>query len=156
MKTNCSRCSLQLRRWHWNALTSSKQYAFEGLDDLQINFIFLWGLRLRNTQNHVIRTCNKLWNRLNEQVLILFSLILGHLWYQYQPIFGFLFLYIHLLSPFPSTWLSSIQRMINSTFVVYCDTMFHPAKAGIIRQKNIVFHDETLAHFSVPKRKKVE
>ena len=83
-----------------------------------------------------------------------FALILGHIRYQYQPIFGFLFLYIHPLSPFPSTWLSSIQRMINWTCDVYCDTMFHPAKAGIIRQINIVFHDETLAHFSVPKWKK--
>ena len=90
---------------------------------------------------------------LNEQVLILFSLILGHIRYQYQPIFGFLSLYIHPLSPFPSTWLSSVQRMTNSTCGVYCDTMFHPAKAGIIRQIYIVVHDKTLGHFSVPKRK---
>ena len=72
LKTNCSRCSLQLRRWHWNALASSKQYAFEGLDDLHFSLNFSWGLRLRNIQNHVIRTCDKLWTMLNEQVLILF------------------------------------------------------------------------------------
>ena len=31
--------------------------------------------------------------------------------------------------------------------------MFHVAKAKIIRHINMVFHVETLAHFSVPKRK---
>ena len=44
-------------------------------------------------------------------------------------------------------------RMIKSLFVVYCNIMFHVAEAKIIRHKNKAFHNETLAHFSVPKRK---
>ena len=43
--------------------------------------------------------------------------------------------------------------MIKSLFVVYCNIMFHVAEAKIIRHINKALHDETLAHFSVPKRK---
>ena len=43
--------------------------------------------------------------------------------------------------------------MIKSLFVVYCNIMFHVAKAKIIRHINKALHDETLAHFSVPKGK---
>ena len=49
----------------------------------------------------------------------------------------------------------NIQRLIKSTCGVYCNTMFHVAKAKIIRHINMVFHVGTLAHFSVPKRKSV-
>ena len=45
--------------------------------------------------------------------------------------------------------------MIKSLFVVYCNIMFHVAEAKIIRHINMVLHVETLAHFSVPKRKSV-
>ena len=44
--------------------------------------------------------------------------------------------------------------MIKSLFVVYCNIMFHVAEAKIIRHINKALHDETLAHFSVPKRKR--
>ena len=44
-------------------------------------------------------------------------------------------------------------RMIKSLFAVYCNIMFHVAEAKIIRHINKALHDETLAHFSVPKRK---
>ena len=43
--------------------------------------------------------------------------------------------------------------MIKSLFVVYCNIMFHVAEAKIIRHINKALHGETLAHFSVPKRK---
>ena len=43
--------------------------------------------------------------------------------------------------------------MIKSLFVVYCNIMFHVAEAKIIRHINKALHDETLAHFSVPKIK---
>ena len=43
--------------------------------------------------------------------------------------------------------------MIKSLVVVYCNIMFHVAEAKIIRHINKALHDETLAHFSVPKRK---
>ena len=49
----------------------------------------------------------------------------------------------------------NIQRLIKSTCGVYCNTMFHVAEAKIIRHINMVLHVETLAHFSVPKRKSV-
>ena len=45
--------------------------------------------------------------------------------------------------------------MIKSLFAVYCNIMFHVAEAKIIRHINKALHDETLAHFSVPKRKSV-
>ena len=45
--------------------------------------------------------------------------------------------------------------MIKSLVVVYCNIMFHVAEAKIIRHINMVLHVETLAHFSVPKRKSV-
>ena len=49
--------------------------------------------------------------------------------------------------------MANVQRLVKSTCGVYCNTMFHVAKAKIIRHINMVFHVETLAHFSVPKRK---
>ena len=48
-----------------------------------------------------------------------------------------------------------LPRMIKSLSVVYCNIMFHVAEAKIIRHKNKAFCNETLAHFSVPKRKSV-
>ena len=48
-----------------------------------------------------------------------------------------------------------IQRLIKSTCGVYCNIMFHVAEAKIIRHTNMVLDVETLAHFSVPKRKSV-
>ena len=44
-----------------------------------------------------------------------------------------------------------VQRLIKSTFGVYCNTMSHAAEAEIIRQINMVVYDETLAHFSEDK-----
>ena len=41
-----------------------------------------------------------------------------------------------------------VQRLIKSTFGVYCNTMSHAAEAEIIRQINMVVYDETLAHFA--------
>ena len=43
--------------------------------------------------------------------------------------------------------------MIKSLFAVYCNIMFHVAEAKIIRHINKALYEETLAHFSVPKRK---
>jgi len=57
--------------------------------------------------------------------------------------------------PLDNQRLSTIQRLIKSTCGVYCNTMFHVAGAKIIRHINMVLHVETLAHFSVPKRKSV-
>ena len=43
--------------------------------------------------------------------------------------------------------------MVLSLFIVYCSIMFNVAEAKIIRHINKAFHNETLAYFSVPKRK---
>ena len=51
--------------------------------------------------------------------------------------------------------MANVQRLVKSTCGVYCNTMFHVAKAKIIRHINMVFHVGTLDHFSVPKRKSV-
>ena len=51
--------------------------------------------------------------------------------------------------------MANVQRLIKPTCGVYCNTMFHVAKAKIIRHINMVFYVETLVHFSVPKRKSV-
>ena len=54
----------------------------------------------------------------------------------------------------PSIYSSTTSSgMIKSLFVVYCNIMFHVAEAKIIRHINKALYDETLAHFSVPKRK---
>ena len=55
----------------------------------------------------------------------------------------------------PIDKVSHVQRLFKSTCGVYCNTMFHVAEAKIIRHINMVLHVETLAHFSVPKRKSV-
>ena len=57
--------------------------------------------------------------------------------------------------PLDNQRLSMTKRLIKSTSGVYCNTMFHVAEAKIIRHINMVLHVETLAHFSVPKRKSV-
>ena len=47
-----------------------------------------------------------------------------------------------------------VQRLIKSTCGVYCNIMFHVAEAKIIRHIDMVFHVETLAHFSIKRKSK--
>ena len=65
------------------------------------------------------------------------------------------FMDFKIVSEVQQTKVEKFQRLIKSTCGVYCDIMFHVAEAKIIRHTNIVFHVETLVHFSVPKRKSV-
>ena len=66
---DCSRWSLQLRIWQWNALTSSRGSAFKGLVGLHSSLNYECGLGLCKIQHHIIRIGDDLSSRIIWQIL---------------------------------------------------------------------------------------